>query len=107
MIAAVLIGASGFTHIAQLWFVPLSEPALLRALLGAVYLFISIGLLGLSQTSLILGVIVPVGTTFYLAYAKGISGGELSWLTYSQALLDVLSSGYCAWLLYRFRPRRR
>ncbi|PID54781.1 MAG: hypothetical protein CR978_02135 [Gammaproteobacteria bacterium] len=103
-LAAVLVGVSGFAHVVQLWFVPLSEPALLRALFGAVYLLVCIGLLGLSQLALLLGILAPIGTTLYLLQATGLDG---NWLSYAQAILDTISAGLCAWLLHLFAAKRR
>jgi hypothetical protein len=58
-IAATLITIIGFSHIAELWFIDLSRETLLLALLGAVYLFIGIGLFGRSRFTLFLAMILP------------------------------------------------
>jgi hypothetical protein len=58
-IAAMLITIIGFSHIAELWFTELSRETLLLALLGAVYLFIGIGLFGMSRFTLFMAMALP------------------------------------------------
>jgi hypothetical protein len=58
-IAATLITIIGCSHIAELWFTELSRETLLLALLGAIYLFIGIGLFGRSRFTLFLAMALP------------------------------------------------
>jgi hypothetical protein len=58
-IAATLVTIIGCSHIAELWFTELSRETLLLALLGAVYLFIGIGLFGRSRFTLFLAMALP------------------------------------------------
>ena len=58
-VAATLITLIGCSHIAELWFIDLSRETLLLALLGAVYLFIGIGLYGRSRFTLFLAMVLP------------------------------------------------
>jgi len=59
--AAVLITVSGTGLIALLWFRELTGAALIDALLGTVYLYIGIGLLGQSRFTLFVAMAVPAG----------------------------------------------
>ncbi|MDX1734524.1 MAG: hypothetical protein R3228_09155 [Halioglobus sp.] len=65
--AACLLTASGYAHVAALWYRELTEPALLDALLGATYLIIALGLLGHSRFSLFIGAVLPatIATVLY------------------------------------------
>jgi hypothetical protein len=58
-IAAVLITVSGAGLIALLWFRELTGAALIDALVGTVYLYIGIGLLGQSRFTLFVAIAVP------------------------------------------------
>jgi hypothetical protein len=58
-VAATLLTASGVSSIAALWFTDISPPALTGALLGTVYLFISIGLYGQSRFALFTAIVIP------------------------------------------------
>jgi hypothetical protein len=60
-IAAILITLSGTGLIALLWFRELTGAALIDALLGTVYLYIGIGLLGQSRFTLFVAMVVPAG----------------------------------------------
>jgi membrane-anchored protein YejM (alkaline phosphatase superfamily) len=58
-VAASLLCLSGLGQIAALWLRELTAAALADALLGTVYLVISIGLFGLSRFSLVLAIVIP------------------------------------------------
>lgn len=104
--AAILIGVSGTVHIAQLWYSPLSEETMLRALFGAVYLFICIGLLGLSRTSLILAAAIPIASAVLLSRFN-TDGSIASGVALLQLTIDVIAAGFCGWVLYLIRHRPR
>lgn len=58
-VAATLLTASGISSIAALWFTDINPLALAGAVLGAVYLFISIGLYGQSRFALFTAIVIP------------------------------------------------
>ena len=67
--AAALISISGLGLITMLWFRELSEAAVAEALLGTVYLIISLGLLGQSRFSLFVAIVAPaMGATLLLQF---------------------------------------
>jgi len=58
-VAAALITLAGTTLIATLWLRELTEPAVIDAVIGGIYIIIGIGLFGQSRFSLFLGILVP------------------------------------------------
>lgn len=69
-LAAALVLLSGMIHLALLWVRPLSEETVITACCGAVYLFLSLGLLGVSRTSLLLAVALPLARTGTALYHR-------------------------------------
>ena len=101
MLAAVLITVSGMAHIGVLWSWPLTSDTVLTATCGAVYLFLGLGLFGLSRTSLVLGVALPLTRTLLVLWFLGFT--ELAWLGYLFLLADALVFSLCAVILQRVR----
>ena len=57
--AGLVLFASGFSHVAQLWIYGIVPHILVSVGLGLCYIMIGLGLLGQSKTSLWLGSIIP------------------------------------------------
>jgi len=91
--------ASGVGHLASLWFRELSAAALLDALWGSCYLFIAIGLFGLSRFTLFIATVVSaVGVWLILAPSQPLGLIDLTQVT-SHFIVATL----CASLLYKMR----
>ncbi len=92
-----MLFASGFSHIAQLWFYDLEPHILIAAGLGMTYVMIGLGLLGQSKTSLWLGCLVP---------PAGAIGGVLRYIEYEtdaiifvHLAINIVVALVCLWLL--------
>lgn len=101
--AAALMLLSGLTHVGQLWFVPLGGEVLVSALLGIVYLLISLGLSGQSRFSLWLAVLLPA-TGALLAASGPPDRTDLLWLWHIAADISIVL--LCAQVLFRTRHAR-
>ena len=97
-VGASLVIVTGLLLVAALWFRPLSEPVVIDALLGAVYLILGIGLFGWSRFSLFLGILLP-GLMFAWLYKLG-QGEPLYTL---RMALDGGGVFCCAVTLWRVR----
>ncbi len=87
-----------------LWFRELSEPALLDAMLGSVYLFIGIGLFGRSRFTLFLAIGICLASIGWLS-SQTDSPDSLQQLRMLVDLAVVLCSGCVLWQLRRPSPR--
>ena len=99
--AAVLMLASGISHIAQLWFRDVDASALLLALTGMYYLVLALGLSGRSRFTLWI-------TT--ASVAASASFGLLEWSPQSpemllawHILIDAAVALLCLYVLYQNR----
>lgn len=79
-LTATLMGLSGFTHIAQLWFFDLEPASLIGAAFGVIYLLISLGLAGHSRFTLWIATIIP---------GAGATAGVLRYLTLTEMPLTL------------------
>ena len=98
IVGASLVTLSGILLVASLWFHPLSEPVVVNALLGAVYLILGIGLFGWSRFSLFLGVLLP---SLMLAWLY--TNGQDEPLSTLRMALDGSAAFCCAVTLWRVR----
>ncbi|MEH6518729.1 MAG: hypothetical protein V7742_18780 [Halioglobus sp.] len=97
-IAATLITIIGCSHIAELWFSQLSRETLLLALLGAVYLFIGIGLFGRSRFTLFMAMVLPAaGIALALQLDPIESMSEVVLLRITASLLVIALSTNVLW----------
>ncbi len=99
--AATLVTAAGITQIALLWFAPLTSDQVAIAGWGAVYLFVGLGLFGISRTALVLGVILPslrAGSTLL-----SLTLPEISQLDFLLLAGDFLVALMCAVVFLRLR----
>jgi len=99
--AALLITATGITLIAALWARALDDAALLDALLGAVYLFIGIGLFGHSRFTLFVAMAVPAGSIALMPH----TGGPAGLLHPLRVLAELLVIVCCARVLWQSSRR--
>ncbi len=89
-LAATLITIIGISQIAALWFDELTLDNLMLALLGAVYLFIGIGLFGMSRFTLFLAMVAPAaGIALALQLDPIESMGAFSLLHLAASLLII------------------
>ncbi|MFT6289173.1 MAG: hypothetical protein ACJA09_003940 [Alcanivorax sp.] len=97
-IAATLITIIGCSHIAELWFTELSRETLLLALLGAIYLFIGIGLFGMSRFTLFLAMAVTAaGIALALQLDPIESMSAVALLRVTASLLVIALSTTVLW----------
>lgn len=99
--AAMLITASGTGQIAMLWFGELTDAAVADALLGTVYLFIGIGLLGQSRLSLFMAMAVPATAAALIVQATPVA--ELADLQLARVTVDVLVTIIATIVLWQVR----
>jgi hypothetical protein len=100
--AAALVIAAGALLIGALWFRDLTGQALLDALIGAVYLFIGIGLFGRSRFTLFLAITAPAAHLVFLANTTGLAG-TTDPLHQIQLLADLIVILCSAWVLWQVR----
>jgi hypothetical protein len=103
---ATVIAMHGLLLVGSLWFRELQPPTLFNAVLGAVYLIISLGLYGRSRLSLFVAVIVPAAGMVWL---PGRQGGEnFDWLERIGPWLDftVITGSLAVLGLEQIRQRR-
>ena len=99
VIAASAVILSGMALVAVLWFRPLTDIALVEAVLGATYLILGIGLLGKSRFSLFMGIIIPgaMAATLYIT----IDNPDPFHST--RMVVDSTVALTCAFLLWQLR----
>lgn len=99
--AAVLMLASGISHVAQLWFSEIDAFHLLEGLLGMYYLLLSLGLSGRSRFTLwITSISVIANAGFGLSrWLPDQPDLLLAWHILADALVALL----CLYILYRTR----
>lgn len=96
--SALLITLSGIAHIASLWFRELTPETLMTALVGAVYLFIGIGLYGQSRFTLFTAILLPaLGSAAQLRAAPWQELNNLQTAGITINSLVILSSAYILW----------
>lgn len=96
--AALLITLSGIGHVASLWFRELTPDALLSALIGAVYLFIGIGLYGQSRFTLFTAIVLPaLGSAAQLRQVPWQQLNDLQSTAIAINVFVILSSAYILW----------
>lgn len=100
-LAALLITASGTGHVATLWAWPLNADTVLTAACGGIYLLLGLGLFGLSRTSLILGMALPLARSLLVLWFLGAT--QLHWPGYLFLTADLLVISLCAVILQRVR----
>ena len=100
--AALLVTAAGAALIGALWFRDLTGEALLDALIGAVYLFVGIGLFGRSRFTLFLALATPAAHLVFLANTTGLAG-TADPLHQVQLLADLIVILCSAWVLWQVR----
>jgi hypothetical protein len=98
-VLAVLVCIAGSAQIASLWMRPLSEAAVMDAVLGATYLILAIGLFGQSRFSLFMTALVPGG----MAIAIATSSSELMDIERLRLSADSLVALGSVLLLWRAR----
>jgi hypothetical protein len=100
LLPALTIALSGVCQVAALWFRELDDAAVIDALIGAVYLFIAIGLFGRSRFTLFVGIVVPlIAGAFALANWQQLPE---PWLALRLAADAVITLG-CTVVLWRVR----
>ena len=74
LLAATLVIGSGTGRVASLWFRELNHQAVLDATIGAIYLFMAIGLYGSSRFTLFVAMGLPLASALYTAthYGAGL-----------------------------------
>ncbi len=60
-----MVTLSGIAQVAALWHRELTEPAVIDALIGSVYLIIGIGLFGQSRFTLFMAIFIPLAAAGY------------------------------------------
>jgi hypothetical protein len=85
----------------MLWLQPLDIDAVLTASCGAIYLLLGLGLFGLSRTSLILGIALPL--TRSLLVLSLPDADELRVPGYLFLAADALAISLCTVILLRVR----
>ncbi|MFT5710263.1 MAG: hypothetical protein ACI8QT_000957 [Halioglobus sp.] len=93
--AATLLCLSGITHIAGLWFQDINSHALVGALFGAVYLYIGVGLYGISRFALVTAILFPsIGAALALTNSpiSSFSALQLTLLCANAAVIVLCST---------------
>jgi hypothetical protein len=75
--AAILATLSGAAQCLSLWILPVTPVLLLTALTGAFYLFLALGLFGISRFSLLLAISLPLLRSWFGLYPLEIPAWEL------------------------------
>ncbi len=96
LLAALLTTGAGIALLASLWFRELNPAAVLDALIGAIYLFIALGLYGSSRFTLFLALAAPVASAFIARWGAQVLD---PWLTLRLAAdtAIVLASAAALW----------
>jgi hypothetical protein len=96
--SALLITLSGIAHLASLWFRELTPEALMTALIGAVYLFIGIGLYGQSRFTLFTAILLPaLGSAIQLRLVPWEQLDDLQSTGIAINSFVILASAYILW----------
>ena len=96
--SALLITLSGIAHVASLWFQELTPATLGTALIGAVYLFIGIGLYGQSRFTLFTAIVLPaLGIALQLRQVPWQQLNDLQSTGIAINSFVILSSAYILW----------
>lgn len=98
-IAAVVVTLSGVALIGALWIRPLTELAVVDAVLGAAYLILGLGLFGQSRFSLLPGILLPGAAALYLLATAGVSGPGV--VAGTRMAADATVALCCAMALWR------
>lgn len=94
-IAATLLCLSGITHIAGLWLSDINSQVLVGALFGAAYLYIGIGLYGISRFALVTAILFPaIGAALVLTNSphSSLSALQLTLLCANSIVIVLCSA---------------
>lgn len=89
--------ASGFSHISQLWFYGIENHILIAAGIGLCYAMIGLGLLGQSRTSLWLGCLLPPAGA--IGSVMRYTGYETDSIIFVHLAINVVVALICLWLV--------
>lgn len=93
--AAILATLSGAAQCLALWVLPVTPVLLLTALTGALYLFLALGLFGVSRFSLLLAIVLPLLRSWFGLYPLEIPAWELL-----RVACDIAIAGLCVPVLW-------